>query len=66
MSSTAFDPYLYLISSGGTVLAQDNNSGGGTSARIRLNLPSSGTYIIEADSYLANGLGAYSLTVSSP
>jgi len=66
MSSTALDPYLYLISSGGTVLAEDNNSGGGTIARITYSLPSSGTYIIEADSYLANGLGTYTLTLSSP
>ena len=66
MSSTALDPYLYLIDSGGTVLAQDNNSGVDTSARITYSLPSSGTYIIEADSYVGNRLGAYTLTVSSP
>jgi hypothetical protein len=66
MSSSAFDPYLYLLNSSGTVVAQDNNSGGGTSARIILSLPSSGTYIIQADSYLGTGLGAYTLTLSSP
>jgi serine protease Do len=66
MSSSAFDPYLYLLNSSGTDLAQDNNSGGGTSARIQLNLPSTGTYIVQAISYLGTGLGAYSLTLSSP
>ncbi len=68
MNSAAFDAYLFLVDSNNQILAQDNNSGGGTNARIPaaglFTLPANGTYSIFATSNPTGGLGAYSLTLS--
>ncbi len=62
-SSTAFDAYLYLYMPG-TLLAEDDDSAGGTNARIVYTLPSSGTYFIDATAFSDNATGDYSLSLS--
>ena len=68
MSSTAVDPYLLVASSSspdpvsGTILAQDDNTGGGTTARVTITL-NPGSYVIWASTASTNQSGAYTLTV---
>jgi len=67
MSSTAFNSFLYLLDPANNTIAQDDNGGGGTNARIPattgfFTLPSTGTYKIYATSSAASSTGAYSLT----
>jgi hypothetical protein len=56
------DPYLYLTDAAGTVLAQDDDSGGGLDARIVYSPAKTGQYQIIATS-LNNCLGNFTLTV---
>jgi subtilisin family serine protease len=65
-SSSAFNTYLFLFNSAGTLIAQDDNGGGGTNSRIpassgALTIPASGTYYIYA-SALFQPNGNYTLT----
>lgn len=57
MTSPDFDTYLYLLDPNGRIIAYDDNSGGGTNARIPasgdLTLPLTGSYTI-----LATKIGA--------
>jgi subtilisin family serine protease len=62
MKSTALNSYLFLLSSTGSVMASDDNSGGNTNARIGL-VVDPGTYYIEATSSVA-GIGDYTLSVT--
>ena len=72
MNSTQFNAYLFLYQGnypGGSVVAQDNNGGGGTNARIPatsgfLTLPATATYTILANSFAVGETGAYSLNLS--
>lgn len=71
MDSSALDAYLFLLAPSGTELDEDDNGSGGTNARIPSGkrafngtLPSTGTYVIYANSATATGSGAYTLTVS--
>ncbi len=71
LTSSAFDTYLYLIGPSGTVIAQNDDGGGGTNSRIPASsgyytLPSTGTYIIEVTSYAVNATGIYTLSLSGP
>ncbi|MGH9941632.1 MAG: pre-peptidase C-terminal domain-containing protein [Pyrinomonadaceae bacterium] len=64
-----FDTYLALVAPDGEVLAEDNNGGGGTNARIPQStgfaaLPATGTYNIIATSFAAGVTGNYSVTLS--
>jgi hypothetical protein len=61
--SADFDSYLYLLSSTGTVLAADDNSGGGNQAQVSV-LLTAGTYTIEATSALPGQTGSYSIFVN--
>jgi Calx-beta domain/Putative binding domain, N-terminal/Bacterial pre-peptidase C-terminal domain len=70
LTSTSFDAFLILNSPTGTALASDDNSAGGTNARIPaatgfFALPTTGTYTIYANSAAANLTGNYTLTLSS-
>src|SRR6185503_10860152 len=71
MSSTVFDTFLVLYGPDGTLLAANDDSGGGTNARIPaesgffLELPQSGQYIIEATPLAAGLTGAYTINVSA-
>jgi hypothetical protein len=76
LTSTAIDPYLFLLAPSGTELEEDNNSGGGTTARIPSNipineanpftgvLPTTGTYTIYANSAAVGQTGAYTLLLT--
>jgi S1-C subfamily serine protease len=61
MNSNEIDAYLILIAPGGQDIAQDDDSAGGTDARIVATLPVDGTYWIVANSYQAGELGRYTL-----
>lgn len=73
MSSIQFNTYLFLVQGaypGGTVIAQDENGGGGTNSRIPassgfLTLPATGTYTILANSSTSGMTGTYSLTLGT-
>ena len=68
-TSTAFDSYLILVSPTGSAIAEDDNSAGGSNARIPgptggFALPTTGTYTILSNTFDPAGTGAYSLTLS--
>ena len=65
MTSSAFDPKLdlYPISSN-VPIASDDNSGGGTSARITFTAASPGIYVLLATSPAVQQVGAYTLSVT--
>jgi hypothetical protein len=70
LTSPSLDTYLYLLGPDGSVIAQDNDGGGATDARIPaasgfLALPATGTYVVEATSFAANTLGGYQLRLDS-
>jgi S1-C subfamily serine protease len=65
MSSTQLDAYLILLAPDGSDLAQDDDSGGGTNARLVVTLPVNGTYTILANSYAAGESGNYELRLAS-
>lgn len=65
MSSSEVDAYLILVGPGGREVAQDDDSGGGTNARIIATLPADGTYLVVANSYEAGQSGNYNLQVRS-
>jgi len=69
LNSSAFDAYLALFNPSGVSIAQDNNGGGGTNARIPagsgfFTLPVTGAYFIAANTFVPSGSGAYSLTLT--
>jgi hypothetical protein len=59
----AFDAYLYLEDSKGTVVAYDADSGDGRHALIRFTPPRSGSYCIIATTSAKSQVGSYALTV---
>ncbi|MEW6207722.1 MAG: HYR domain-containing protein [Acidobacteriota bacterium] len=64
-----FDTYLYLIGPDGTVIAENDDGGGGTDSRIPggaglYQLPASGTYTIEVTSFGEFTTGFYRLNLS--
>ena len=65
LNSTAFDTYLGLANSTGTLILEDDNGGGGTNSRIQTVLPATGTYIILANSLLPNQFGNYTVGLSA-
>lgn len=69
VTSTEFDAYLilYLRNANGTKTAvgADNNSAGGTNARITRDVVAGETYIIGANSLLPSVTGAYQVSVQS-
>jgi Lamin Tail Domain len=74
MTATApagVDPFLFLLSPPGVDIIDDDNSGGGTAARIPgptgfFTLPVTGTYTIYANSALPNQTGGYALSLLPP
>jgi alpha-tubulin suppressor-like RCC1 family protein len=68
LNSGVFDTYAYLKNSGGTVIASNDDSGGGTNSRIPVTsgyftLPATGVYTIEVSSYASLNTGAYTLSL---
>ncbi len=63
MTSTALDAYLVVQDAAtGTVLFEDDDSGGGTNARVVASLPA-GQYVVTATSYDPGETGAYQITL---
>jgi hypothetical protein len=64
LNSSVFDAYLLLLDAQGNLLAQDDDSGGGTNSRIVQEL-GAGTYYVVAKPF-ANyyNIGAYTLSVA--
>jgi serine protease Do len=65
MSSRELDAYLILLDPNGRDLAQDDDGGGGTNARIAIALPTDGTYFLMANSYQAGQAGTYTLRATA-
>lgn len=63
VTSSAFDAYAILEDATGKILARDDDSGGGTNARIVFTLSEAGAYRIIANTYRQGSYGAYSLSV---
>jgi Bacterial pre-peptidase C-terminal domain len=61
LSSSEFDPKLELYSPNGENVAEDDDGGAGTSARIRFTAPRAGLYQVRAMALQSGGLGAYTL-----
>ena len=64
MSSTAVDAYLVLKNSTGGVVAQDDDSNGGSNSKITYAVTAAGNYTFEATTYYANTVGSYSVTLA--
>jgi len=64
MTSDNIDSYLVLLSPQGRDLAQDDDSAGGSNARLAFTLPEDGTYTVLANSYGPRETGSYALRVT--
>ena len=62
MTSTAVDAYLVLQDAAGTILLEDDDSAGGTNARLVASLPA-GQYVVTATSYNPGEVGAYQISL---
>ena len=65
LTSTAFDTYLIVTNATGTVVAYDDDGGGGLNSLISATL-AAGVYTIAATSYSAGETGAYTLSITRP
>jgi serine protease Do len=65
MISDQLDAYLILIDPNGQDVAQDDDGGGGTNARLVTTAVASGTYTILANSYSVGEVGEYRLQVAA-
>lgn len=68
LRSTAFDAFLAVgrISGGQfTEMESDDDSGGGTDARLTVTLPADGDYAVRANTLSAGETGAYTLTAAA-
>jgi hypothetical protein len=61
MNSSAFDPYLGLISPSGETVENDDHEGSTSHSRIQMALEESGRYRVVATSYAADNTGQYTL-----
>lgn len=64
MNSANLDAYLILLSPQGRDLAQDDDGGGATNARLAFTLPEDGTYTVLANSYASRQTGSYDLRLA--
>lgn len=62
--SSTWDNYLFLLNPAQDIAAEDDDSGGGTNARIVFTLNATGNWYIAVNSYDPNVFGAYTLTIS--
>ncbi len=68
MRSSAFDPYLILtrnVGGSNENVRQDDDGGGGTDARVAVELPADGNYSIVANAVGKEALGEYSLALEA-
>jgi hypothetical protein len=63
-TSESFDPLIRLVRAGSeTVIAEDDDSGGGVNARLTFTPPASGDYLVRVSSAAPGGVGDYALSV---
>ena len=63
LDSSEFDAYLELLDANtGTILATDDDSGGGSNAQLNFTAQAGGQYLIRATSFYAYEVGSYSLS----
>lgn len=65
LESPDFDAYLMLLDDEWQVLAEDDDSAGGTDAEVQIRLPRTGSYVVVANAYAADMAGRFTLTVES-
>jgi len=63
VTSTDFDAYAIIQDANGSKVAADDDSGGGTNARITFTLPYTGAYRLIANTYRQGQYGSFSLSV---
>ena len=63
MESAEFDAYLLLEGQDGAVVAQDDDGGSGSNARIDFRVPEAGQYRVIASSYGSSETGTYRIRV---
>lgn len=63
MMAGGFDAYLIVFDGQENKLAEDDDSGGGTNARLSMIAPENGTYRVVANSYSSDEGGPYTITV---
>lgn len=64
-TSEAFDTYIKLLRPGSEeAVAEDDDSGGGTNARLYFTPPQSGEYVVRVSSFQPGGTGDYDLSVA--
>lgn len=62
LSSDDFDPKLELLTPGGAKVAEDDDGGPGTNARIRYVVPRAGLYQVRVTAVGSGEVGSYTLT----
>jgi S1-C subfamily serine protease len=65
MNSQEIDSYLILLDPTGQELAQDDDGGGNSNAKIQVTLPENGTYTILANSAKEGEFGRYRLSANT-
>ncbi|BAS29312.1 trypsin-like peptidase domain-containing protein [Limnochorda pilosa] len=65
LSSADVDAYLVLLDGAGGLVAEDDDSGGGTDAFLQATLPSDGVYVVVANTALPGETGRYTLAWES-
>ena len=63
MESDELDPYLLLQGQDGAVVAQDDDGGSGSNARIDIRVPEGGQYLVIASSYGSSETGPYRIRI---
>jgi len=63
LASNDFDAYLVLMDAKGNVVGQDDDSGGGTNARITMQLAAGSYWVVARPSTDFTAAGSYTLTV---
>jgi serine protease len=61
LTSANTDTYLYLLSASGSLMAEDDDSGGGTNSRITRTLPA-GNYLLVAGTFYSSQAGDFALS----
>lgn len=56
---TLSDPYLYLRNDAGTLVAWDDDAGGGLNSRLTFRAPADGTWFIDVGSFIDHSSGTY-------
>jgi hypothetical protein len=64
MTADDFDAYLELFDENRVSLAQDDDGGEGTNARLNFTLPRTGSYIVEARAF-SDATGDYALSITA-